>query len=74
MTKEERCRFDAIEKDIRGIQDDLHILVTNHLAHIKSDLESLKDDMEQTYGVADDAAKKSARTEKFVAGSVVFLA
>ena len=73
MTKDEMCRFEAMEKDIRGIKDDLHVLVTNHLAHIKTQLEDLDDKVDQTYGIANDAAKKSARTEKFVAGSVVFL-
>jgi len=65
-------RLEAIERDIRGIKDDLHVFVTNHLAHIKTQLDELDEKVDQTYGIANDAAQKSSRTEKAVALAIAF--
>lgn len=72
MTKDERAQLEQMQRDIRGIKDDLHILVTNHLAHLQRSVDDLQDEIEQTYGVADEACKKASRTEKFVVASIAF--
>ena len=72
MNDQDRLQFEAMQRDIRGIKDDLHILMTNHLAHIKIQLDDLDEKVDQTYGIANDAAQKSSRTEKAVALAIAF--
>ncbi len=80
MTRSESKRLDALEGKLDAMAGAIEDLKTNHLYHIKHDLESLHKDMEETkdyaeqaLGTADSAAKDARRTEKMVGGAAVLI-
>lgn len=73
MTNEDRQAFDGMKQDIRGIKDDMHLLMSNHLPHLKDDVEEVGEKAEQAWGMAHTAAKDSRDTKRFVIGGVTFL-
>ena len=64
MNTDDRKQFDGMKEDlvdvktdIRGIKDDMHLLLTNHLPHIE-------EEVEQVWGLAGSAETHAAAAEK----------
>jgi hypothetical protein len=62
-----------MKQDIRGIKDDMHLLMCNHLPHLQEAIDETGEKTEQAWGMANSAAKDSRDTKRFVVGGVTFL-
>ena len=66
MNASDRQDFNDMKQDVRGIKDDMHLMMTNHLPH-------LEDEVEQAWGMAEAAEKSAKRTERFVLAGIAFM-
>jgi len=73
VNQTDREQFDDMKTDIRGIKDDMHLLMTNHLPHVQASIEEVSDKADQAWGMAEAAEKASRDTKRFVIAGIAFM-
>lgn len=73
MNQTDREQFEDMKLDIRGIKNDMHLLMTNHLPHMQEAIEEVSEKADQSWGMAESAEKASRDTKRFVIAGIAFM-